>query len=105
MFGRTCCLCLQGGDISVLKLEAVGSSKMLPIYQITWCHIAGECTFTLIAVRTTDLLSVGRVERSIAGYEIRQACKYCDNTSECFQTSAGAVLINVDHGFGCPQSF
>jgi len=30
------------GDISILKLEAVGSSRMLPIYQIT---LSGECNF------------------------------------------------------------
>jgi hypothetical protein len=93
------------GDISILKLETEGSSRMLPIYPIPGATYQENVTFTLIAVRTTDLLSFGRVERSIAGCEIRQACKYCDNMSECFQTPAGAVSVSVDHDFGCPQSF
>jgi hypothetical protein len=49
-------------------------------------------------------MSVGKVETYNAGYEIRQACKYCENMSECFQTPARAVSINVEHSFGCPQS-
>jgi hypothetical protein len=93
------------GDISILKLEAVVPPECYRSTKLPGATYQENVTFTLIAVRTTNLLSVGRAERSIAGCEIRQACKYCDNMSECFQTPAGAVSINVDHGFGCPQSF